>query len=67
MQMEGFREELMNGTSIYGLLGYKLGVILGNKIAVIEGIHSQVTQGCLKALSTTGADQALWFYSILWE
>ena len=65
--MEGFGEELISDTSLYALLGYKLGLILGSKIPVIEGIPSQVTQDCLKALSTTGADQALWFYSILWE
>lgn len=55
VQMEGFGEELINDTSIYGLLGYRLGNILGNKIPVIEGIPKQVTQDCLKALSAAGA------------
>ena len=55
VQMEGFGEELIDDTSIYALLGYKLGMILGSKIPVIEGIPEQVTQDCLKALSAAGA------------
>ena len=55
VQMEGFGKELLDDTSIYGLLGYKLGIILGSKIPVIEGIPEQVTQDCLKALSAAGA------------
>jgi predicted aconitase len=67
VRMEGFGEESINDTSIYGLLGYKLGIILGNKIPVIEGIPSQVTQDCLKALSAAEQrkGQALWHYFIL--
>jgi len=55
VKMEGFGEELIDDTSLYGLLGYKLGMMLGNKIPVIEGIPNQVTQDCLKALSAAGA------------
>jgi predicted aconitase len=55
VRMEGFGEELISDTSLYALLGYKLGLILGSKIPVIEGIPSQVTQDCLKALSAAGA------------
>ena len=55
VRMEGFREELLSDTSLYALLGYKLGLILGGKIPVIEGIPLQVTQDCLKALSAAGA------------
>jgi predicted aconitase len=53
--MEGFGEELNSDTSIYALLGYKLGLILDSKIPVIEGIPLSVTQDCLKALSAAGA------------
>jgi len=56
VRMEGFgEEELISNTSLYALLGHKLGLILGSKIPVIEGIPSQVTQDCLKALSAAGA------------
>jgi predicted aconitase len=55
VRMEGFGEELLNDTSIYALLGYKLGLILSSKIPVIEGIPLQVTQDCLKAFSAAGA------------
>lgn len=53
--LAGFGPELSTDTSVYGLLGYLLGKLIGNRIPVVEGVPSNVTADCLKALSAAGA------------
>lgn len=55
VRLKGFGPELATDTSVWGLLGYRLGQVLGNKIPVIEGAPLQVTADCLKAFSAAGA------------
>ena len=55
VRLEGFGPELATDTSVWGLLGYRLGQELGAKIPVIEGAPVQVTTDCLKAFSAAGA------------
>ena len=55
VRLEGFGAELAADTSVWGLLGYRLGRELGTKIPVIEGVPPHVSADCLKAFGAGGA------------
>ncbi len=55
VDLEGFGGELAEDTSVYGLLGYHLGKLLGNKVPLLRGVPRNVSSDCLKAFSAAGA------------
>ena len=55
VRLEGFGPELATDTSVWGLLGYRLGQELGSRIPVLQGAPLQVSTDCLKAFSAAGA------------
>jgi len=66
VRLEGFGPELVADTSIWGLLGYRLGQALGTRIPVIEGAPVQVRPTASRRSPQPGPPRARWRSSTWW-